>query len=69
MGCNAAPAFLGNNCILIRALNALTQGPGDHEALRLVTKLGRKIFLEKGLVFIFHFLWGNDLEICEALWS
>lgn len=48
---NLAPAFLGhkNACILTRAVQALTQGLGDPENPRLVTKLGREMFSEKGL--------------------
>lgn len=46
---NLAPAFLCHNCILTRAVQALTQGLGDPENPRLVTKLGRELFLEKGL--------------------
>jgi hypothetical protein len=41
--------FLCNNYILIRVINAFTQGLGDHEVLRPVTKLGKEVFLENGL--------------------
>lgn len=46
---NSAPAFLCHNCILTRAVQALTQGLSDPENPRLLTELGREMFLKKGL--------------------
>lgn len=60
---NLAPAFLCHNCILTRAVQALTQGLGDPENPRLVTKLGREMFSEKGLFM------GKGLQICGTLQS
>lgn len=54
------PALLGNNCILIRALNALTQGRGHHEALRLVAnKTGEEDIFGKGFGFYVLFFYGE----------